>query len=74
MKKLGEYCNVVPVIAKADTLTLDERAAFKRRIQEEIAFHDIHVFPSSLPDWMLDPEDVELHETIQVHSPPSYIP
>ncbi|KAG6376325.1 cell division GTP binding protein [Boletus reticuloceps] len=31
MKKLSEVVNVVPVIAKADTLTLEEREAFKQK-------------------------------------------
>jgi len=33
MKKLAEVVNVVPVIAKADTLTLEEREAFKDRVR-----------------------------------------
>ena len=32
MKKLSEVVNVVPVIAKADTLTLEERDAFKHKV------------------------------------------
>jgi septin 3/9/12 len=32
LKKLGEIVNVIPVIAKCDTLTLDERAKFKERV------------------------------------------
>ena len=31
MKKLSEVVNVVPVIAKADSLTLEERDAFKQK-------------------------------------------
>lgn len=34
MKKLSEVVNVVPVIAKADSLTLEEREAFKTRVRE----------------------------------------
>lgn len=33
MKKLSEVVNVVPVIAKSDSLTLDEREAFKLRVR-----------------------------------------
>lgn len=33
MKKLAEVVNVVPVIAKSDSLTLDEREAFKIRVR-----------------------------------------
>ena len=32
MKKLSEVVNVVPVIAKADTLTQNDLAAFKERV------------------------------------------
>ena len=31
-KKLAEVVNVVPVIAKSDSLTLEERALFKQRV------------------------------------------
>ena len=33
MKKLSEVVNVVPVIAKADSLMMDEREAFKEKVQ-----------------------------------------
>ena len=32
MKKLSDVVNVVPVIAKSDSLTLDERDLFKERV------------------------------------------
>ena len=32
MKKLDKCVNIVPVIAKSDTLTLEEREAFRRRV------------------------------------------
>ena len=32
MKQLDKCVNVIPVIAKADTLTLEEREAFKKRV------------------------------------------
>ncbi|KAJ5489590.1 Septin [Penicillium diatomitis] len=45
LKKLSDVVNVVPVIAKADSLTLDERQAFKERIKEEFAFHNLKMYP-----------------------------
>jgi septin 3/9/12 len=33
MKKLSEVVNVVPVIAKADSLTMEEREAFKLKVR-----------------------------------------
>lgn len=32
MKRLDKVCNVMPVISKADTLTIEERATFKNRV------------------------------------------
>jgi septin family protein len=34
LKKLSDVVNVVPVIAKSDSLTLEERAAFKERVRQ----------------------------------------
>lgn len=45
MKRLSEITNIVPVIAKSDCLTVDERVAFKKRIKEELKFHDIRIYP-----------------------------
>ncbi|KAL8736363.1 MAG: hypothetical protein Q9181_002440 [Wetmoreana brouardii] len=45
LKKLSDVVNVVPVIAKSDSLTLEERMAFKERIKEEFAFHNIRMYP-----------------------------
>ncbi|QSL66335.1 hypothetical protein MERGE_000713 [Pneumocystis wakefieldiae] len=45
LKKLANVVNVVPVIAKSDSLTLDERTAFKKRIREELSFHCIRTYP-----------------------------
>ncbi|CAO3608731.1 unnamed protein product [Mucor hiemalis] len=45
LKKLVEVVNVVPVIAKSDSLTLEEREAFKKRINAELAFHNIDLYP-----------------------------
>ncbi|KAJ3071256.1 cell division control protein [Podochytrium sp. JEL0797] len=45
MRRLSEISNVIPVIAKSDSLTLEERLAFKKRIKDEIEFHGIRTFP-----------------------------
>lgn len=36
MKKLSEVVNVVPVIAKSDSLTLEERELFKQRVSRRL--------------------------------------
>ncbi|KAJ3046999.1 cell division control protein, partial [Rhizoclosmatium hyalinum] len=55
MKRISEVANVIPVIAKSDSLTLEERAAFKKRIKAEIEFHGIRTFPYA--DVFVDEED-----------------
>ena len=44
MKLLAERVNVIPVIGKADTLTRDELAHYKRKVREAITKHQIAVF------------------------------
>ncbi|KAJ1976488.1 cell division control protein [Dimargaris xerosporica] len=45
LRHLTQVANVVPVIAKADSLTPEERTAFKRRIKDELNYHKINVYP-----------------------------
>ncbi|KAI9841711.1 MAG: cell division control protein [Sclerophora amabilis] len=45
LKKLSDVVNVVPVIAKSDSLTLEERLLFKERIKEEFTFHNLKMYP-----------------------------
>ncbi|KAL2112047.1 hypothetical protein VUR80DRAFT_8724 [Thermomyces stellatus] len=63
LKKLSDVVNVVPVIAKADTLTLEERQAFKQRIKEEFAFHNLKMYPYDNEEF--DEEEVAMNEHIK---------
>ncbi|XP_035303704.1 septin-9 isoform X5 [Cricetulus griseus] len=45
MKRLSKVVNIVPVIAKADTLTLEERVYFKQRITADLLSNGIDVYP-----------------------------
>ncbi|XP_029203016.1 neuronal-specific septin-3-like isoform X3 [Acropora muricata] len=45
MKRLDKCVNIVPVIAKADTLTIEEREAFRRRLREDIQKNNINIYP-----------------------------
>ncbi|XP_043353338.1 septin-9 isoform X4 [Dermochelys coriacea] len=45
MRRLSKVVNIVPVIAKADTLTLEERDYFKKRITADLLSNDIDVYP-----------------------------
>jgi septin 3/9/12 len=63
LKKLSEIVNVVPVIAKSDSLTLEERALFKQRIMAELQYHQIRLYPFDGDE--LDPEELELNERVR---------
>jgi septin 3/9/12 len=64
LKKLSETVNVVPVIAKADSLTLEERQMFKDRIKEEFAFHNIRMYPYENEEY--DSEEAAMNSQIKV--------
>lgn len=55
MRRLHTKVNLIPVVAKADTLTDEEVAMFKKRILADIAFHKIHIFEG--PRYELDDEE-----------------
>lgn len=63
LKKLCDVVNVVPVIAKSDSLTVEERAAFKERIKEEFAFHNLKMYPYENDE--LDEEERALNAQIK---------
>jgi len=50
MRRLHTKVNLIPIIAKADTLTDEEIFAFKQRILSDIAFHNIHIFQAPTYD------------------------
>ncbi|KAM0787955.1 hypothetical protein ACM66B_006159 [Microbotryomycetes sp. NB124-2] len=55
MRRLHTKVNLVPVIAKSDTMTDDEVAQFKARILSDIAHHDIQIFQA--PKYDLEDEE-----------------
>ncbi|KAF2863926.1 cell division control protein 10 [Piedraia hortae CBS 480.64] len=67
LKKLCETVNVVPVIAKSDGLTIEERQLFKDRIREEFAFHNIRLYPYESDEY--NSEEVAMHAQIKAILP-----
>ncbi|KAJ7989759.1 hypothetical protein DPEC_G00307850 [Dallia pectoralis] len=63
MRRLSKVVNIVPVIAKADTLTLDERDFFKKKIREELRANGIDVYPQK--EFDEDAEDRMINEKIR---------
>lgn len=64
MKKLSEVVNVVPVIAKSDSLMLEERAIFKEKIRAELVYNNIRLYPFDTDE--NDDEEIQLNESIRV--------
>ncbi|XP_014220814.1 septin-7 isoform X1 [Trichogramma pretiosum] len=55
MQRLHDKVNIIPVIAKADTMTPDECAYFKKQILNEIAQHKIKIY--EFPETEVEEED-----------------
>nr|XP_053634387.1 septin-9-like [Cherax quadricarinatus] len=65
LQRLDKIVNVVPVVAKADTLTLEERAAFKERIRADLSDHAIKVYPLQEYEDLDDaPENMKIRERL----------
>lgn len=62
MRQLHHKVNIVPVIAKADTLTKKEVMLLKKKVMEEIEENGIRIYP--LPDCDSD-EDEEFKEQVK---------
>ncbi|TRM59268.1 Septin-type guanine nucleotide-binding (G) domain-containing protein [Schizophyllum amplum] len=58
-----EVVNVVPVIAKSDSLTIEEREKFKVQIREELVYHNIRLYPFDTDED--DEEEKQLNESIR---------
>lgn len=67
MKRLCDKVNIIPVIAKADTLTADECALFKKQILNEIAQHQIKIY--DFPDTSEDDEEHKLNKSLKERVP-----
>lgn len=67
MKRLCDKVNIIPVIAKADTLTSDECALFKKQILNEIAQHKIKIY--EFPDTQEEDEEHKLNKSLKERVP-----
>lgn len=67
MKRLCDKVNIIPVIAKADTLTSDECGLFKKQILNEIAQHKIKIY--EFPDTVEEDEEHKLNKSLRDRVP-----
>uniref|UniRef100_A0A671RGZ7 Septin n=2 Tax=Sinocyclocheilus anshuiensis TaxID=1608454 RepID=A0A671RGZ7_9TELE len=66
MKRLHEKVNIIPLIAKADTLTPEECQQFKKQIMREILEHKIKIYEFPETD---DEEENKIVKTIKDQLP-----
>lgn len=70
MRRLHTKVNLIPVIAKADTMTDDEVTAFKARILADIDHHGIHIFQT--PQYEREDEETMAENAEIIVCSPSY--
>jgi len=66
MKRLHDKVNIIPLIAKADTMTPDECRDFKRTVLNEIAQHKIKIYEFPDPD---DEEEAKIQKKLKDRVP-----
>ncbi|XP_048402805.1 septin-7-like [Stegostoma tigrinum] len=66
MKRLHDKVNIIPLIAKADTLTPEECQHFKKQIMKEIKEHKIKIYEFPVTE---DEEDNKLIKKFKDHVP-----
>ncbi|OWK03870.1 SEPT3 [Cervus elaphus hippelaphus] len=64
MKHLSKVVNIIPVIAKADTMTLEEKSEFKQRVRKELEVNGIEFYPQK--EFDEDLEDKTENDKIRV--------
>ncbi|KAJ3186316.1 hypothetical protein HDU85_007756 [Gaertneriomyces sp. JEL0708] len=69
MRRLGPRVNVIPVIAKADSMSVPELAAFKKRIMEDIAYYKIPIYNFPYDEEEDDDETVEENNELRALLP-----
>ena len=72
MKRLCGKVNLIPVIAKADTLSEEETVAFKERILRDLEYHGVDIYRAPQYD-NEDEETIAENEEIMVNSRRSYL-
>lgn len=58
LESVHNRVNIVPIIARAETLTIPERALFKRRVLDDLKRQKINIYKMSNPD-LEDPDDLK---------------
>ncbi|XP_018568823.1 septin-7-like [Anoplophora glabripennis] len=67
MKRLSDKVNIIPVIAKADTLTPEECFTFKKQILQDVEANNIKIY--KFPDLSEEDEGFELNKSLKEKVP-----
>ncbi|KAF9161582.1 Septin-6 [Actinomortierella ambigua] len=66
LQVLSQKVNVIPIIAKADTMTTEEKVAFKQIILRDMEYHNIRIFPTAFADDTECPSELINHMPFSV--------
>ncbi|KAI9334117.1 Septin-type guanine nucleotide-binding (G) domain-containing protein [Obelidium mucronatum] len=69
MRQLGPRCNVIPVIAKSDSMTPQELNAFKKRVMEDISHYKIPIYDFPYDEEEDDEETIEENNELRALLP-----
>ncbi|KAJ3019405.1 hypothetical protein HKX48_002104 [Thoreauomyces humboldtii] len=73
MKRLGVRANIIPVIAKSDSMGPAELASFKKRVMEDIAYYKIPIYNFPYDDEEDDDETIEENNELRALLPFSIV-
>ncbi|KNC97471.1 uncharacterized protein SPPG_07388 [Spizellomyces punctatus DAOM BR117] len=73
MRRLGRRVNVIPVIAKADSMRPQELAAFKKKVMEDIAYYKIPIYNFPYDEEEDDDETIEENNELRALLPFSIV-
>lgn len=59
MKSLAKYCNIIPIVGRADTFTPQELQSFKAAVASDIEYHSVPVYRF---DWDEEEDDADTIE------------
>lgn len=65
---MSQKVNVIPIIAKGDTMTAEEKKSFKATLLRDLEEHDIKTFPTAYPDEVDGAEELLVSVTICMHA------
>ncbi|KAJ3169269.1 hypothetical protein HDU88_001066 [Geranomyces variabilis] len=73
MRRLGARANIIPVVAKSDSMNPAELAAFKKRVMEDIAYYKIPIYNFPYDDEEDDDETIEENNELRALLPFSVV-